>query len=177
MAAANRKKKTTPRRAAPKRPQKKVKQGFPFLAFSIAVAITAFLGYFIFAVEKPEPVKVAPKPAPVVKKEEVLPAKPEPKWQYEKSLQNKEVIVDIPEEQKNTRPYKMQCGSFRNKADAESMKAKIAFQGLNSIVEPSTSGKWYRVFLGPYERKRNAEKDRHKLQRIKINSCQIWHWN
>ena len=172
MAPPNRPKKKATRRAAPKRPKKKEKQSFPFLAFSIAILLTGFIGYFIFAVEKPEPVKVAPKQT--VRKEEQLPEKPQPKWQYEKSLQSKEVIVDIPEEKKNTRPYQMQCGSFKKQGDAESLKAKIAFQGLNSIVKKT--GTWYRVILGPYDRKRMAEKERHKLQRAKINGCQIWYW-
>jgi cell division protein FtsN len=89
-------------------------------------------------------------------------------------LKDKEVVVDIPEKEKSTRRYQMQCGSFRNQGDAESLKAKIAFQGLTSQVKKT--GDWYRVILGPYERKRPAEKDRHKLQRAKINGCQIWTW-
>lgn len=178
MAPTSRRKKSAPvkktRRAAPKRPNKKGKQGFPFLAISIAIMLSAFIGYFIFAVEKPAPVvEVVVKKQPV-KKEEVLPEKPQPKWQYEESLASKEVIVEIPEVEKNTRPYLMQCGSFRKESEAESLKAQIAFQGLNSIIKHT--GNWYRVVLGPYERKRLAERDRHKLQRAKINGCQVWFW-
>ncbi|MEI6898222.1 MAG: SPOR domain-containing protein [Psychromonas sp.] len=172
MAQPNRPKKRTTRRAAPKRPQK-TKQGFPYLAISIALTLTVFIGYFIFAVEKPAPVAPIKKTTQI--KEEVLPEKPQPKWEYEQSLPSKEVIVEIPEEIKNTRPYLMQCGSFRNKSDAESLKAKIAFQGLSSMVKHT--GSWYRVILGPYDRKRLAEKDRHKLQRASINGCQIWFWS
>ena len=136
MATPNRRKKSAPvkkdRRSAPKRP-KKGNQGFPFLAVFIAILLSAFIGYFMFAVEKPEP--IAPVKKQTVKKEELLPEKPQPKWQYEESLPSKEVIVDIPEEKKNTRPYQMQCGSFKRQGDAESLKARIAFQGLNSIVK------------------------------------------
>ena len=102
----------------------------------------------------------------------MLPEKPQPKWDYVDTLKTKEVKVDIPEEETNYTPYQMQCGSFRNKDDAESLKAKIAFQGLESMVKKT--GNWYRVILGPYERKRLAEKERHKLQRARINGCQIW---
>ncbi len=175
MATPNRRKKNVPvkknRRAAPKRPNTG-KQGFPVFAVLIALSLTAFIGYFIFAVEKPEvTTTVTKKP---VKKEELLPEKPQPKWQYEESLPKKEIEVDIPEEEKNTRPYQMQCGSFKKQGDAESLKARIAFQGINSIVKKT--GSWYRVILGPYDRKRMAEKERHKLQRAKINGCQIWYW-
>lgn len=159
------------RRSAPKRP-KKGNQGFPFLAVFIAIILSAFIGYFMFAVEKPAPIEIIKKQP--IKKEVALPEKPQPKWEYKESLASKKVEVDIPEKKKNTRPYQMQCGSFRGKNDAESLKARIAFQGLNSTVKKT--GDWYRVILGPYDRKRVAEKERHKLQRAKINGCQIWYW-
>ena len=151
--------------------RKQTKQGFPFIATFIALALISFIAYFVFAVEKP-PAKPQPKKAVV--KEEALPEKPQPKWDYENALKTKEVKVDIPKEKKPTRPYQMQCGSFRNKSDAESLKATIAFQGLESTVKKT--GNWYRVILGPYERKRLAESERHTLQRAKINGCQIWLW-
>jgi len=151
---------------------KKTKQGFPYIACFIALLLIAFISYFVFAVDKPVQ-QQKPKKA-IVKTEEVLPEKPQPEWDYVDILKTKEVTVDIPEQKKPTRPYQMQCGSFRQQGDAESLKAKIAFQGLNSTVKKT--GNWYRVILGPYERKRLAEKQRHKLQRAKINGCQIWFW-
>ena len=33
------------------------------------------------------------------------------------------------------------------------------------------------AIIGPYESKRLAEKQRHTLQRAKINGCKIWLWN
>ena len=150
--------------------RKQTKQGFPFIATFVALALIGFIAYFVFAVEKP-PAK--PKPKKVVI-EEVLPEKPQPMWDYVDALKTKEVKVDIPEEKKSTKPYQMQCGSFRNKSDAEALKATIAFQGLESTVKKT--GSWYRVTLGPYDRKRVAEKERHILQRAKINGCKIWLW-
>jgi len=152
--------------------RKQSKQGFPYIACFIAILLIAFISYFVFAVEKPT-VKMMPKKS-VVKTEEILPVMPQPKWDYVDILKTKEIKVDIPVETKPTKPYQMQCGSFRQKNDAESLKAKIAFQGLTSMVKKT--GNWYRVILGPYERKRLAEKHRHKLQRAKINGCQVWFW-
>jgi cell division protein FtsN len=151
------------------------KKGFPFMAVFTALLLMGFIGYFIFAVDKPAETAAVSKKQ-TVKKEEQLPEKPQPKWEYENTLKTKEVEVDIPVETKPPRPYQMQCGSFRKQMDAETLKARIAFQGLNSEVRETNGGKWYRVVLGPYERKRLAEKDRHKLQRAKINGCQIWYW-
>tara|TARA_R110001592_G_scaffold47699_8_gene150844 strand:+ start:649 stop:1170 length:522 start_codon:yes stop_codon:yes gene_type:complete len=162
------------KRAVNKRNNKRkaTKQGFPYIASFIALVLIAFIGYFVFAVDKP-PVKIK-QPKAAVKTEEMLPEKPQPQWDYVDILKTKEVKVEIPVENKPTRPYQMQCGSFRQQRDAESLKATIAFQGLESQVKKT--GNWYRVILGPYERKRVAEKQRHKLQRAKINGCQIWFW-
>lgn len=78
----------------------------------------------------------------------------------------------------NKGPYLMQCGSFRSRSQAEELKANIAFTGISSQIR-KTNGKngiWYKVVLGPYERKRLAESDKHKLKNNKINYCQIWLW-
>lgn len=183
MAPINRRKPTKSKTAAKKTARKRQvskrnqpKKGFPFLATFAALLLMGFIGYFVFAVDKPAETPVVVSKKPTLKKEEQLPEKPQPKWEYENVLKTKEVEVDIPVEKKPTRPYQMQCGSFRRLADAQSLKARIAFQGLNSEVRKTNSGKWYRVILGPYERKRLAEKERHKLQRARINGCQIWYW-
>jgi cell division protein FtsN len=61
---------------------------------------------------------------------------------------------------------------------AEILKATIAFTGLTSQISESKgkNGIYYKVFLGPYERKREAEKDKHKLKSNNVNGCQIWLW-
>lgn len=81
-------------------------------------------------------------------------------------------------EVKDKGPYLMQCGSFRTERQAQELKANIAFAGVVSQVKETTgsNGVWYKVILGPYERKRLAENDKHKLARNKINYCQIWLW-
>lgn len=161
------------RRGTSRRPtRKQPKQGFPYIACLIALLLIVFVGYFVFGAEKPTTTAQPPKMS--LPQEEALPEKPQPKWDYVDILKTKEVTVDIPEDTKPSTPYQMQCGSFRNQGDAESLKAKIAFQGLTSTVKKT--GDWYRVILGPYDRKRVAEKDRHKLQRARINGCQIWLW-
>ncbi len=73
----------------------------------------------------------------------------------------------------------MQCGSFKTLKQAEVLKANIAFAGLSAQISApvGTNSTYYKVYLGPYEKKRDAEKDKHKLKRNKINYCQIWLWN
>jgi len=106
-----------------------------------------------------------------------LPTLPKQKWTYVDQLENKQVEVGEYDVTQHG-PYKMQCGSFRSQAQAESLKAKMAFIGIESIIQKA-QGKtslWHQVVLGPYTRKRAAEKDKHKLKNNKINGCQIWLW-
>lgn len=103
-------------------------------------------------------------------------------FNFHEMLENK--TVEVPAEDskpliKNTtkKRYIMQCGSFRKKAQAESLRAQIALNGfeanINSTISKSGS-RWYRVTLGPYESKRTAERERHQLERNNINHCRIW---
>lgn len=111
------------------------------------------------------------------KKQEKLPEPPKEKWTYVESLKTKEIEVGQYEVTKKG-PYKMQCGSFKTRPQAESLKAKMAFAGIESIIQ-TAQGKhntWYKVVLGPYTRKRAAEEHKHKLRNNNINGCQIWLW-
>jgi len=110
---------------------------------------------------------------------EALPDIPEEEWEFIKSLPEYTVEVDVQDRQQSDQRYLMQCGSFRLKAQAEELKANIAFQGLEAQVRPSDngSGRWHRVILGPYVSKRRAETHRHTLKKAKITTCKIWNWN
>lgn len=111
------------------------------------------------------------------KAETSLPTPPKEKWAYRKELEDKKIEVGQYDVKKGG-PYKMQCASLRTLKQAEVLKAKIAFVGLSAQISKSvgSNGTYYKVFLGPYEKKRDAEKDKHKLKNNKINYCQIWLW-
>jgi cell division protein FtsN len=148
----------------------------------LRIITVALLGGFIFALwsikdKAEEPVVSQQKVEPNA--QDVLPDIPEEEWEFIKSLPEYTVEIDGDEQQVSDKRYLMQCGSFRVKTQAEAMKAKIAFQGLEAQVRPSdnSSGRWHRVILGPYSSKRLAEKHRHALQKIKITTCKIWNWN
>jgi len=72
-------------------------------------------------------------------------------------------------------PYVMQCGSYKSREQAETLKAKIAFTGIISFIKHQ--GSWFKVRLGPYETKRKAESDKNVLKRQRIIGCNIWLWN
>ncbi len=103
-------------------------------------------------------------------------AKPKPPIFLE-DIKNHKVEVDI-KEIETEGPYVMQCGSFKTHAQADKLKAKIAFAGLLSDIS-RTEGKngiWYRVRLGPFETKRLAESAKNSLKRQKIMGCSILKW-
>jgi len=93
---------------------------------------------------------------------------------YHETLTNKKVDVEVtkPEVTNSNKSYIMQCGAFKQLADAERMKAELAFIGFQATI--LSKGEWHRVRLGPYQSKRNAESDRHKLQNNNYQTCQIW---
>jgi len=105
-----------------------------------------------------------------------LPVLGEEEWEYIDSLPEFSVEVDATGPLESGKEFIMQCGSFRTRERAEELKAKIAFQGLESRILTSNgrNGLWYRVVLGPYERKRNAERHRHQLRNGNVNGCKIW---
>ncbi|MCL1139295.1 SPOR domain-containing protein [Shewanella pneumatophori] len=159
---------------------------FPILLGLITLAGIASFGYLLWILSssgEPEttaPVVVEqPKKKPVKKDPDALPPVPKEEWTYLEELENKKVEVDLPEvSTKPKRPYQMQCGSFRKESQANELKAIIAFQGLEAQVRKATgsSGVWYKVVLGPYDKKRDAERQRHVLQNNGTNGCQIWFW-
>ncbi|WP_087023473.1 SPOR domain-containing protein [Thaumasiovibrio subtropicus] len=128
-----------------------------------------------------QPAKPVTKPAtkPTPKPTADIPPLPEEEWRYKDILENKTIEVDEKTQpSRPSRPYQMQCGAYRNAGPAEERKAMIAFQGLVSEIRVSQGekGEWHRVILGPYDRKRDAERDRNVLRRAGIEPCAIWHW-
>ena len=82
-------------------------------------------------VKKPEP----PKKAEVIKAETEQPKKVEPK----------------PAEQQvqaGGKKFGLQCGAFKNRAQAESLQGRLAMAGVNAQI--ATSEEWNRVRVGPF---------------------------
>ena len=75
------------------------------------------------------------------------------------------------------RSYVMQCGAFRGAEQAESMKLRLSFQGHGAQVQKaqSGSGTWYKVQLGPFASKAEAEQKKAAMQAKHIvDNCTIW---
>lgn len=129
------------------------------------------------AVTLPEPEQTKAAVVEPKKDPNALPPQPKEEWTYLSELENKHVEVDIPEVVANRTPsqYQLQCASFRQEAQANQMKARIAFQGLEAQVRQveGTTGTWFKVALGPFNSRRDGERKRHVLQKAGINGCQL----
>ncbi len=154
----------------------------PWRSGLLAILLVGGFGYGLYLLNNdPEPQAPvvnqpkAPVSKPKPKKE--LPPPPEEKWEYVESLPKREVEVVAKEIEVSKIPYIMQCGAYKTQTQAEDRKLAIAFQGLSSKIRKKEGSSWYRIVLGPYKFKRDAERDRHKLQRAKIEPCAIWKEN
>lgn len=174
------KKKKNPYKGKPKKSAAKAGLGVKTVVTLILVIIVGFVTALTFMKDNAPDIdatdiKLSPTPPNVIQDD--LPEPPTEKWTYMTDLKTKEVEVGS-YEVKDKGPYQMQCGSFRTMAKAQQLKAQIAFTGLASQIRKTQgkNGLWYKVVLGPFERKRMAEKAKHKLKNNKINYCQIWLW-
>lgn len=67
--------------------------------------------------------------------------------------------------------YYLQAASFRDEADAEKLRARLALKGFKSITQARTvkdNGLFFRVRLGPYADKRKAKTAKNKLQKLGV---------
>ena len=64
----------------------------------------------------------------------------------------------------------LKCGAFKDRANAETLKARIAMIGISGNV---SSGQLYRVTAGQYTNKNEAEKALNSLKNNGINDCII----
>lgn len=71
--------------------------------------------------------------------------------------------------------YYIQVGAFRTQAEAESQKVRVALMGLEArISEREQAGRTvYRVRLGPFDDKANAERIRTRLEGSQIESAMV----
>ncbi|NVJ49867.1 MAG: SPOR domain-containing protein [Gammaproteobacteria bacterium] len=167
------------------------KQGFPTAAVLIVGMIVggfvAFLFYLKFiprdeAVTTPTVATKTTNKKPDTKSEPSTSreVKEVPKYTFHDILEDKEVVIPEEElqrpENKVSMQYVMPCAAFGDVKNADALKAKIAFLGFESKIVPidTSSRRLFRVQLGPFSSKRQAESIRHRLQENDINDCKIW---
>jgi len=144
----------------------------------LLVAFVALLVWLKQAVPPPEPVVVQPVPTP-----EPPPVPPhKPRFEFYNTLPKQQMPVApevaapaTPSEPVPVAPprvradgrYRVQIGSYVREADAERLRAELAFSGLETHIQSVTlaDGKTYhRVMAGPYAGQAAAVAVRRQLQ-------------
>lgn len=111
-------------------------------------------------VKKPEP----PKKVEVVKAE---PAKTEPaKAEQPKKAEPKPAEQQV---QAGGKKFGLQCGAFKNRAQAESLQGRLAMAGVNAQI--ATSEEWNRVRVGPFSSRDAATAAQDKAK--SVASCVV----
>lgn len=132
---------------------------------------------------------------PTAAPEAIKPAEPaaavdaKPKYDFYSVLPEMEVVV--PEEEikssaaappplpteaaANPQRFVLQAGSFRNNADADALKAKLALVGVRAQVTPVTinGADWFRVRVGPFSDLRELDGARQTLQANGISAIPL----
>lgn len=95
---------------------------------------------------------------------------PKPRFDFYTMLPEQTIEEDIaPTEVSKPRPtskpneyYLLQAGSFRQREDADRRRAELLLLGLEPRVEESKgdNGRWFRVYLGPFESRSKMSKAR-----------------
>jgi len=123
--------------------------------------------------------------AALVEKDSTEAAKPKkPRYDFFTVLPEMEVVVPEQQLRREAEPssqptpgtaqdkYILQVGSFRNAADAEQMKARLALLGSMATIQTVTVNKqtWHRVRIGPFEGARQADEKRRMLSDNQIDT-------
>lgn len=158
------------------------KKPFPVVKLIILAILVGTFAYFLFYLKDNSSFETTTPKETSSKKEKskqhtLPPPIQDEEWEFIEELENKEVAVET-EELEDKGPFVLRCATLRSKERAEGLKAQIAFAGFESTIKAyqGSSGLWHRVDLGPFEKKREAEKVRHNLKRNNINGCKIWLW-
>ena len=105
--------------------------------------------------QKPEQPQITEKPRPAPTPPVALPQPPPVR---EKQSQPINAYMET---------YYLQVGSFRNNADADNLKARLALLGVIASVQSadlSEKGVWYRVRVGPFTQKSRVDQIHHTLR-------------
>jgi cell division protein FtsN len=114
-------------------------------------------------------------------KVEAVPEPQGPQFDFYTYLPKKEIVV--PDHEINTRTreervgkakathYILQAGSYKEVAEADNLRAKLALMGIESRLEKTKVGNvtWHRVTLGPYTRMASVSVIRSRLRQNGID--------
>jgi cell division protein FtsN len=175
-------KKTSRRKAGSARPM----PGWLILLSGILVGLLLAIAAYVAGWVPRPPGHSAPGKSPPVSERPViedhsdeLQARRKKKYDFYTVLPEMEVVIDKDEiEPVNPREpasYVLQVGSFKNRRDAESLKAQLALLGQQARIQTLevNQTRWHRVRLGPFDSARRADSIKRRLQKNGINALMM----
>jgi cell division septation protein DedD len=101
------------------------------------------------------------------------PAAPSVTFEFPDILKDREIQVDTsPYQTESSKPsdtprsYKVQAASFRDRGEADELRANLLLSNLPAtvVVSDGDTGRWFRVTLGPFDRRVDANRALTKLR-------------
>ncbi|TYL43236.1 cell division protein FtsN [Dickeya sp. ws52] len=111
------------------------------------------------------PTQTAQKPAQAESRKEVAKTEPAPVAKETAKTDNTKPESKPEKEQR----WMVQCGSFKTAEPAESIRAQLAFAGVETRI--ASGGGWHRIMLGPYNSRAVADKMAQKLKGMGQSNC------
>lgn len=129
----------------------------PWRWYGAGVLTGAFLSFLLYLGTLPNPGGVAPDQRG---ERPVETEPPRPRFDFYTLLPEQTIDVEVdpgeiakPRASGGGELYLLQAGSFRQREDADRRRAELLLLGLEPRVEETSgdNGRWYRVYLGPFE--------------------------
>ncbi len=183
--------------ASRRQPAKRVPRRLPWLAM-LALVVVAGFGFALYklALVQPDPdarqVNAKPQASNQAQNQTqsetkppvTVPEPPAEKFHFYDLLPESEVVPpqveaykSTPKTAKSYSNYLLQAGSFKDPADADSLKARLLLEGMPNVdVQKAVSASgaiWYRVRLGPFPSRSMLNKAQDQLVRMRLQPLLI----
>ena len=172
----------TTNKRAKRKPNKRstAKQRVLFHGPSFSSGALVGAAIIILAAYGPELIEINETPANTTPPE--LADQPRVEFEFPDLLRNMEVTADpepyaVPAEKRSDAPatYSIQAASFKSRRDAEILRAKLLLDDLPAKTTSSeVKGQvWYRVVVGPFQRRVEADRAMTRLREQKLSAIRI----
>lgn len=155
----------TPARKKPaaRRSTAKQSSGLPWRSYLAGVVSGIFISFLAYLAALPQP---GEDQATEQGADQAQAKPPKPRFDFYTKLPKQRIEDEVepapverapaPGKPRSTSPsqvYLLQAGSFRQREDADRRRAELLLLGLEPNVEETNgdNGRWYRVYLGPFE--------------------------
>lgn len=137
--------------------------------YGAGVVTGVFLSLLLYLVTLPPGPGEIPSANAVASAAEAAQEPPKPRFDFYTMLPEQTMDVEVepaataqPRSAAVTEWYLLQAGSFKQRDDADRRRAELLLLGLEPKIEESDgdNGRWFRVFVGPYESRGKMAKAR-----------------